>query len=78
MEVVDTGNPHIFSFVRHHEAGRVLVLANFSESEQTISANEVRLYGLGYNFLDLITGEHLRLQEDIVLAPYRFMWLAPS
>ena len=78
MEVVDTGNPHVFSFVRHHEAGRVLVLANFSEREQIIAANEVRLYGLGYNFRELVTGEDVRLEEKIKLEPYRFMWLAPE
>ncbi len=75
MEVVDTGNPHIFSFVRHHEAGRVLALANFSEEEQSIPANEVRLYGLGYTFRELVTGESIELGSAIVLAPYRFMWL---
>jgi amylosucrase len=78
MEVVGTGNPHVFSFVRHHEAGRVLVFANFSEHEQVISANEVRLYGLGYSFREIVTGENLRLEDDIHLAPYRFMWLAPE
>ena len=78
MEVVDTGNPHVFSFVRHHEAGRVLVLANFSEREQIIAANEVQLYGLGYSFHEIVTGENLRLEENIRLEPYRFMWLAPE
>jgi amylosucrase len=78
MEVVDTANPHTFSFVRHHDAGRVLVLANFSETEQTIPANEARLYGLGYAFRDLLSGDTLNLHNDIELSPYKLMWLVPN
>lgn len=76
MDVVDTGNPHIFSYARRHDTDRVLVLANFSEYPQIVPANEIRLYGLGYTFRDLITGEDITLAGDIILAPYRFMWLA--
>jgi amylosucrase len=78
MEVVDVANPHVFCFVRHHDAGRVLVLANFSEAEQSIPANEARLYGLGYTFRDLLSGDTLNLHDDIHLPPYCLMWLTPE
>ena len=57
--------------------GRVLILASFTESEQRIGRNELRLHGLGYAFEDLVTGESITSDEDLVLAPYRFVWLRP-
>jgi hypothetical protein len=61
--------------VRQHERERVLVLASFSESEQRVAANELRLHGLGYAFTDLASGEQIVSDEDLILEPYRFVWL---
>jgi amylosucrase len=74
-DIVDSGNGHVYAYVRHHNSGRVLVLANFSENVQRIATNELRLYGLGYSFRDVITGEAVSIEEDMVLEPYRFVWL---
>jgi amylosucrase len=82
-EIIDTGNPHVFGYVRQYEAraaetsadGRVLVLANFVEEEQRIGANELRVHGLGYAFQDLVTGEHVSSDTDLVLEPCCFVWL---
>ncbi len=76
MAVVDTGNPHVFGYIRQHTGARVLILANFSEHEQRVAANTVRNHGLSYAFRDLVSGEPLVLGEDLVLEPYRFVWLA--
>jgi amylosucrase len=78
MDVIDPANPHVFGYVRYQEGQRVLVLANFSEREQPVAANQVRIYGIGYTFTDLVTGETIRLDRDLMLAPYRFVWLMPS
>ncbi len=80
MEVVSVGNEHVFGYVRAAPAGaaaqRVLVLANFSEAVQTVDANEVRLYGLGYRFTELTAGKTLALGDGAVaLEPYQVMWL---
>ncbi len=75
MAVVDAGNPHVFAYVRQGAAGRVLVLANFSEREQTLAANSVRAHGLGYAFHDLASDTQIELAENLTLAPYRFLWL---
>lgn len=77
MQVIDAGNGHIFGYVRTHAGERVLVLANFSENEQAVAANQVRLYGLGYNFKDLVTGSAFSLTADLNIEPYRFLWLRP-
>jgi amylosucrase len=82
-EIIDTGNPHVFGYVRQSAGapsgdkagGRVLVLANFFEGEQRVGANELRVHGLGYEFQDLVTGERFTSDEDLVLGPCRFVWL---
>lgn len=68
MQVIDTGSPHVLGFVRSHANQRAIVLANFSERDQIIPANLLRLYGLGYSFVDLLSGETVAAQ-DIILAP---------
>jgi amylosucrase len=75
MQVIDPGNGHVFGYVRQSDQGRVLVLCNFSEHEQHVAANTVRANGLSYDFTDLVTGEEVVLHEQLVLAPYRFVWL---
>jgi glycosidase len=71
MQVIDTGNPHVLGYVRNHASQRAIVLANFSERDQKISGNILRVYGLGYSFTDLISGEVLQAQ-DLSLVPYDF------
>ncbi len=74
LRVIDTGNPQVLGFVRIHGNQRALVFANFSEQEQLISGNLLRLYGLGYAFVDLQTGEAFPL-EDFLLEPCGFTCL---
>ena len=73
-EIIDTGNPHVFGYVRHL-GERILVLNNFSEQAQTVRANDLRVHGLSYSFCDLVTGEQITTDEDLTLEPYRFVWL---
>ncbi|MCB0061323.1 MAG: alpha-glucosidase C-terminal domain-containing protein [Caldilineaceae bacterium] len=76
MEVIPIGSDHIFGFVRTHAEQRILVVANFTEKKQFVQANELRLYGLGYHFCELITGEQVSINEEALqLAPYQVMWL---
>ena len=79
MDVINVGSDHVFAFVRTHEQQRIVVLANFTEYEQQIAANEIRLYGLGYGFTDLITNQPLHLADSpIRLEPYQVLWLAAA
>lgn len=74
MQVMDIDNPHILGFVRAYGGERVIILANFSEREQQISANLLRLYGLSYDFMDLLTQKSLPFR-DVFLEPYQFLCL---
>ncbi|MEZ4859812.1 MAG: alpha-amylase family glycosyl hydrolase [Caldilineaceae bacterium] len=76
MEVINVGNDHVFGFVRTHGRQRLVVLANFTEREQQLQANEVRLYGLGYEFTELIGATAVTLAQPLLrLEPYQVMWL---
>lgn len=75
MEVINPENSAVFGYVRHHDGQRVLVLANFSERSQTIAANQLRLYGLGYTFRDLVTNTTISLDGVLHLTPFQFVWL---
>lgn len=77
-QIVDTGNPHVFGYVRRHEGQRVLALASFSEHEQRIGASVLRLPGLSDDFTDLVTGQSFTPDDDLVLEPYRFVWLVAA
>jgi glycosidase len=73
-EFIATGNDAIFGFLRISAGSRVLVLANFSETAQPVSANLLRLYGLGYEYIDLMTGKAFP-PTDFQMTPYQFLCL---
>jgi hypothetical protein len=52
----------------------VIVLANFSENECLLPANLIRVYGLSYNFIDLLRGVPIDT-KDIKMEPYQLMVL---
>ncbi len=69
MEVMDLGNEHVLGFVRFSGTKRVIVLANFSEAEQLISQQVLRIYGASEYLSNLATGVRHKL-EDLTLVPY--------
>lgn len=75
MQVIDTGNPHVLGFVRIAGSQRVLVFANFSEQEQTLPANLLRIYGLGYHYHNLLHNIPIPA-GDLQLGSYDFLALA--
>ena len=74
MDVVDTGSDHVLGYSRTFDGQRVLVLGNFSEHEQVVPGNLLRLYGLSYHFTNLLTGAAVPF-GDLKLAPYEFVCL---
>jgi amylosucrase len=72
MQVINTESNHVLGYMRVHNSHKALILANFSEREQTIPANLLRLYGLNHSFKDLIMDEDIPI-EDLKLEPYQFI-----
>jgi glycosidase len=46
LEVIQTENEHILSFMRTHAGGRAVIFANFSEESQTIPARIIEQYSI--------------------------------
>ena len=78
MELVPTDNPHLLSFVRTHEGSRMVVVANFSESTQSMNANRLRTAGLARFFRDVLSDREYASSENLTLAPYQILWLERS
>ncbi|MCJ7700830.1 MAG: hypothetical protein MUO62_04545, partial [Anaerolineales bacterium] len=74
MQAISTGSEHILGYMRVQNSQRALVFANFSEREQLIPANLLRLYGLSYSVADLLTRQEIPF-SDLKLAPYQFICL---
>jgi hypothetical protein len=54
-----------------------LIFANFSDREQTLDVNLLRLYGLSYNFTDLVRGSSIPF-ENLRLEPYQLLCVKPE
>jgi len=76
MELVATANPHVLCFVRYRGSHRMIVLANFSETTQSVSGNRIRVAGLGRFFEDAISGKTYPTSADVDLEPYQIAWLS--
>ena len=74
MQVISTGNAQVLGYVRSFEGRRALVFTNFSEQEQTLPSNLLRLYGLSYEFVNALTGNP-QPEGDLHLEPYDFLVL---
>ncbi len=70
----DAGNGHVLSYLRHQQ---ILVLANFSEHPQSVSANGLRaqLPTLVTSALDLVSQRSVKVGETLTLGAYEFLWL---
>ena len=73
-KIIDCNNPHVFGFVRTHADNRLLVLANFHESPQKLPVNLLRLYGLAYEYVDLLSEEAVGA-SDLELKPFQMVCL---
>jgi amylosucrase len=77
LEVFGTNNAHVLGYQRtgslYGVESTVVVLANFAETEQTVTRET--LAGLPPTADDLVTASTVDLWTDLVLAPHQFVWL---
>ncbi len=78
MEVVDSGNPHLFAYLRTNGGQRLLVVNNFSEHEQIMPGNRLAAVGLTADACRIYFDETLPVGDDLVLDAYRFAWIELS
>jgi amylosucrase len=75
MEVVETGNPHLFAYLRSHDEQRLLVVANFSESAQALDARFMLPWVPEGEAIDHLSGQRVALADGLVLDHHRAVWL---
>ncbi len=78
LELVETGNEHIFAYMRRQGHFGTLAIHNFKDTDQLIYGHVV-LPKLGLQpgeLYDKISGEKIDLEEGkLILKPYQFYWL---
>lgn len=74
-EIVDTENIHVFGYFRRHEKQSMLVLANFTEEEQVISARRLRTLGLRKTVTDIVAGRTIVATQQMTMDPYQLVVL---
>jgi amylosucrase/maltose alpha-D-glucosyltransferase/alpha-amylase len=74
-QIVDAGNDHVFGYFRQHGTQSVLVLANFSERQQTVAAKRLRLLGLRKTLTDVLAGKTVVATQQLMMEPYQLMIL---
>jgi len=65
----------VFGYFRQHDEQSMLVLANFSEKEQTLSARRLRLLGLRKTLTDIANGRIIIAAQELSLEPYQLVIL---
>ena len=70
-EVFTTNNPSVIIFRRKHASGNLVQVYNLSENTQRVS-----MHGIASgNLLEVISGEHLHIYEEIEVPAYAAWWL---
>lgn len=75
MEVFDTGNPHVFGFIRECGAQKLLIVNNFSEKPQTVAQRRLNAVTAAGRFFDRVTDTAIVNGNGLLLDGYRFAWL---
>jgi amylosucrase len=70
-EVFTTNNPAVIIFRRKHAAGNLVQVYNLSETPQKVSMHEIA----SGNLLEVISGEHLHIYEEMHIPAYAAWWL---
>jgi amylosucrase/maltose alpha-D-glucosyltransferase/alpha-amylase len=74
-QILESGNPHVFSYVRWLEGQALLGVVNFSEQPQALDLTAWRVYGLKPHLTDLVSGATIALKSGQVLDGCSFWWL---
>jgi amylosucrase len=71
---LDTGNDHVFALLREFAGERMLLVANFTATEQAVPA---RLHGFGLRAgAALADGRPVEAGAgEVALAPYQYLWV---
>ena len=75
MELVDTGNPHLFAYIRDSGDQRLLIINNFSEYAQVMNAAKLAALGVTRDAPEIFTQRVIPTGEDLEIEAYRYLWI---
>jgi len=75
MEVIDTGNSHLFGYIRAFASQKIIIISNFSDEAQKVDADRLEMHGAGAEAVNLLSDELFSIEGGLVLEGYRAVWL---
>lgn len=75
LELVDTGNPHLFAYSRAAGGQRLLIVNNFSEFDQVMPVADLIAAGMTQESQDVLSRQPLSLKTDLTIGGYRYLWI---
>jgi amylosucrase len=75
MQVIGTGNPHLFGYIQSFENQKIIVINNFSDNSQTMDAAVLKRHGAKDEILDLLSDDEASIEGGLRLEGYRSVWL---
>ena len=75
MEIISTGNPHLFGYIREFENQRILVINNFSDNPQKMDTAIFEIDGPKGDVVNLLSGEVVPIQGGLMVGNYSAVWL---
>ncbi|WP_213995722.1 amylosucrase [Arsukibacterium sp.] len=76
-EFYDSGSPHVFCYKRQQASDSLLVLANFSEQQQSVVLNNLPFAAEG-NYFDCLGQQSYSSETAVSLTAYQVLWLQAS
>ncbi len=75
INTFNTDNKSVLGLYKSYRDEKLLVLTNFSKTEQVIKRETLSNIYFGGEFEDLLQGKRVNLQNDIIIGPYEYLWL---
>jgi glycosidase len=75
MEVVSTGNPHLFGYIRRLKDQKIISINNFSDISQKMDFDVLDKYGASGDVVNRLTDEVVTIDGDLLIGAYRAVWL---
>ena len=75
MEVIHTGNPHLFGYIRTFDNQKIMIVNNFSEETQKMDVAHLNACGANGFVHNLLIDEILSSDSDLLLHNHQSVWL---
>ena len=75
MEVIETGNLHLFGYIRAFNNQEILIINNFSENPQKMDSDPLIACGARAGVVNLQNGEILSSLSEFILYGHQTVWL---